>query len=114
MLDKHGRSVAEVAALLNERLHGRTVFSDGWANDYTWLAALFEEAGRVPSFKLESLRKLLTDNEASQWHEETSRQRAETAMPRHRASSDAKLLQMTLHRLRLRNGEAEKTPGRPS
>jgi hypothetical protein len=103
-LFKHGRGVDEVAALLNDRLAGRTVYSDAWSHDYTWLAVLFEEAGRVPSFKLESLRKLLTDSEAAAWHDATTRQRAESAMPRHRASSDAKLLQMTLHRLRLRQG----------
>jgi hypothetical protein len=105
-LARHGRSVDEVARLLNERLHGLTVFSDGWSNDYTWLAVLFDEAGQVPRFKLESLRKLLSDTEANQWHDATTRQRAETTLPRHRASNDAKLLQMTLHRLRLSNGDA--------
>ena len=44
-----------MARLLNDQLRGRTVFSDGWAHDYPWLAALYEEAEMAPSFKLDSL-----------------------------------------------------------
>jgi hypothetical protein len=97
---RHGREVRDVAMLLNERLQGRTMFSDGWAHDYPWLAALFEVAELRPRFKLESLRSLLTDTEASDWHDARQEINSESQLPRHRASSDARLLQMTLHRLR--------------
>jgi hypothetical protein len=101
MLQLHGRSVAEVARQLNEQLHGCTVFCDGWAHDYPWLAALYEEAEMVPSFKLDSLRGLLTEHELREW--ETTRRVVGLEMqgnPRHRASADARLLQTTLVRLR--------------
>ena len=42
-------------------LAGRTVYCDGWAHDYAWLGLLFEEAGLVPRFKLESVNRLLDD-----------------------------------------------------
>ena len=35
---QHRRVV--VARRLNEQLAGQTVYTDGWANDYTWLSAL--------------------------------------------------------------------------
>jgi hypothetical protein len=58
-LQTHGRSAPEVAARLNAELAGQTVYCDGWAHDYPWLAALFEEAGTQPAFKLESVHALL-------------------------------------------------------
>jgi len=99
-LQQHGRSVLEVARLLNDHLKGRTVFSDGWAHDYPWLWALYDEAGLVPSFKLDSLRSLLTEREERDW--ETTRELVSRDMKgqRHRASADARMLQSTLVRLR--------------
>ncbi len=100
MLAQHGRSVREVAQLLNDGLHGRTVFSDGWAHDYPWLAALYEEAEMAPSFKLDSLRSLLSESEARDWHATRLLMSHSMVGQRHRASADARLLQSTLMRLR--------------
>ncbi len=100
LLVQHGRDVQEVARSLNEGLRGRVVFSDGWAHDYPWLAALYEEAELVPSFKLESLRGLLSEDEASQWAATRQAVMREHQVQRHRASTDARLLQSTLKRLR--------------
>ncbi len=99
-LQRHGRDVAEVALLLNERLHGLTLYCDGWAHDYAWLAVLFEAAGTAPSFKLDNLRALLTDQEAAFWNVVKTQITTEMRLQRHRASSDAKILQRTLMRLR--------------
>jgi hypothetical protein len=100
MLDRHGNDIGDIARLLNERLRGLTVFSDGWAHDYPWLQALYEEAGLVPSFKLDSLRSLLTEREERDW--EATRELVSRDMKgqRHRASADARMLQSTLVRLR--------------
>lgn len=96
----HGRDVADVARQLNERLRGQTLYCDGWAHDFTWLAALFEAAGQTPRFKLDNLRALLSDREAASWAVLKQQVATEMRMPRHRASADAKLLQLTLMRLR--------------
>jgi len=96
----HGRDAREVALLLNERLHGLTLYCDGWAHDYVWLNVLFEAAGLTPSFKLDNLRALLTDREASFWSIVKKQVATEMRLQRHRASSDAKILQRTLIRLR--------------
>lgn len=89
-----------VAQKLNSELRGQTVYSDGWANDYTWLGVLYEAAEITPSFRLENLRILLSDAEAEQWHSVKDRVTAELGIQRHRASADARLLQLTYQRLR--------------
>ena len=96
----HGRDALEVARLLNERLRGMTLYCDGWAHDYVWLNVLFDAAGMTPAFKLDNLRALLTDHEASSWAIVKEQVAGEMRLQRHRASSDAKLLQQTLVRLR--------------
>jgi hypothetical protein len=95
-----GRPAAEVAILLNEQLQGRTVYSDGWNHDYTWLALLYDAAGLRQRFKLENLRALLREDEAERWHAAKQQVVGERGAQRHRASADARLLQLTLQRVR--------------
>lgn len=97
-----GVPVPEVARTINAQLAGQTVYSDGWVNDYSWIGALFDAADMSPSFKLENLRVLLDDQEADLWHTVKAQVSSERGVQRHRASADARLLQLTL--LRLRNG----------
>ena len=96
----HGRPAAWVATELNARLRGMTVYCDGWGNDYAWLARLFDSVDMQPSFHLEDLRCLLTEDEAARWHDVTEQVRLEQNITRHRASSDARVLQLALQRLR--------------
>jgi hypothetical protein len=100
LLHERGQSVTEVARRLNTDLRGQTVYSDGWANDYSWLGALFDAADMTPAFRLENLRKLLTEAESERWHLIKAQVSAERGAQRHRASSDARLLQLTFQRLR--------------
>ena len=96
LLSERGRPADEVARRLNDDLRGLTVYSDGWANDYTWLAILFDAAGIAPSFKLENIRRLLAEDEAERWHGAKEVVRNEIGLVRHRASADARLLQLTV------------------
>lgn len=96
LLYSHGRRAAEVAATLNRDLAGCTVYCDGWAHDYAWIAALFEEAALSPAFKLESAAQLLDEARRPLLHECQRRARAELGLARHRASSDARALQCAL------------------
>ena len=93
---QHGRDVAEVAQHLNNELWGMTLYCDGWAHDYVWLNVLYEEAGMTPSFKLEHVRALLSDPQAARWATIKERVSAEMNLQRHRASTDARVLQRTL------------------
>lgn len=96
----HGRDAALVARELNGLLRGRTVYSDGWAHDYTWLAKLYDSVGVIQAFRLETLRSLLSEEEAALWHSTKQVIGNEVRLERHRASSDAKLLQLTLLQVR--------------
>lgn len=96
----HGRPALEIARHLNQVLRGQTVYTDGWANDYSWIGALFDAADLSPAFHIENLRALLTDSDAACWHQVKDQVAHELNLRRHRASSDARLLQMTLRRLR--------------
>ena len=99
-LSSHGRGAIEVARTLNDWLRGQHVYSDAWAHDYTWLNKLYDAADMTPSFRLDNLRVLLTDDEAARWHQLKMAVASRASLTRHRASSDARLLQMTLQAMR--------------
>ncbi|NCT85639.1 MAG: hypothetical protein GXC94_21010 [Comamonadaceae bacterium] len=99
LLLRHGRPAAWMADQLNERLAGQTVYCDGWGQDYPWLARLYDAAGRRQSFRLEDLRRLLSEAEARRWRDVTDAVRRREQLGRHRASSDARVLQLALGEL---------------
>lgn len=105
-LQKHGRSALDIAQTLNDWLHHQVVYTDAWAHDYTWLNKIFEAANLSPSFKLDNLRTLLSDQDAEQWHTTKLRVAKQYPMPRHRASNDARLLQLTVQALKQAQPEA--------
>lgn len=96
----HGRAAAAVARLLNERLRGRTVYCDGWAQDYAWVHALFAANDMAPDFRIEHLMSLLTPEQARRWDAVRDEVRQELNVTRHRASTDARVLQLSVGRLR--------------
>jgi hypothetical protein len=96
LLARHGRSAAEVAAELNQRLAGRSVYCDNWAHDYAWLARLFESASAIPTFHLRHLRELLSENAAERFDDTREIVARNLQLRRHRASSDARVLQLSL------------------
>ncbi|HEX2010483.1 MAG TPA: hypothetical protein VJN44_06045 [Roseateles sp.] len=99
-LQRCGKPPAWVAAELNGRLAGQTVYCDGWAHDYSWLARLFDAAELLPAFRLEDLRVLLSEAEARDWQRVTQEVRREQQLARHRASADARVLQLALMRVK--------------
>lgn len=99
-LQAHGKPARWVASELNDRLRGQTVYCDAWCHDYVWLARLFDSVDMQPSFHLEDLRQLLSEDEAARWHAALLAVRGEQNLRRHRASSDARVLQLALQRVR--------------
>jgi hypothetical protein len=96
----HGRSPLAVAELLNSELAGLTVYSDGWGHDYAWLATLFEAAHVQPRFRLEHLRVLLDETQIPAFDAARAQAREELHVERHRASNDARTLQLAVVRVR--------------
>jgi hypothetical protein len=95
----HGKPAGDVARMLNGDLAGQTVYCDGWAHDYPWLALLFDEAGVAPGFRLESVNALFDDAALGRLSVLQTEVRLVLGVSRHRASSDAVVLQRALQRL---------------
>ena len=106
----HGKSPMEVAQILNTDLAGMVAYCDGWVHDYAWLAALFEEAGISPRFKLESVNRLLGDTQLSELDEARQGALQELGLNRHRASNDARALQLALQRVRSTTRRLDRKP----
>ncbi len=103
LLHRHGRSAHEVAQELNHRLAGRTVYCDNWAHDFAWLARLFESADISPSFRLRHLRELMSEHAAEHFDDTREMVARNLQLRRHRASSDARVLQLSVARV-MQNG----------
>ncbi|AKJ26966.1 hypothetical protein [Caldimonas brevitalea] len=98
-VERYGRSPEVVTEMLDQHLANSRVYSDGWGHDYTWLHVLYDAVGRQPRFRLENIRSLLSEEAVSRWPSVKAEVARRTAMQRHRASADARLLQLTIQEL---------------
>jgi hypothetical protein len=110
LLVRHGRGVRDVAAELNQRLAGLTVYCDNWAHDYAWLARLFESAAVTPGFKLSHVRELMSERTAERFDAARARVAHDLHLRRHRASSDARVLQLSIAEARDAGTTASEAP----
>jgi len=95
ILVERGRPVARVAESLNQILAGHTVYTDGWAHDYVWLAKLFDAADQQPHFRLADFREIISPKQEELWHQTKDQVQIDLNVNRHRASNDARILQLT-------------------
>lgn len=95
MLQSHGQSVKAVAQKLNALLEGMILFSDGWAVDKPWLTKLFYEAKEEMKFQVSPIETLLTEAQMEIWHKTKDKIIQENNLTRHRASTDAWIIQET-------------------
>ena len=98
----HGKPMNIVARELNSLLRDSTVFSDGWVVDKSWLSRLYYQCGMTPSFFLSPLEKILKEDQMEIWTQTKLQVIADLALTRHRASSDALIIQETFARTRQR------------
>ena len=92
---KHGHSTKEVGNFLNELLIGKTIYSDGWSYDLTWLHVLYDSIEKTPLFRIETLTQLLNESQIKQWDKMKTKLLNKYNFKRHRATNDAILLQKT-------------------
>jgi hypothetical protein len=95
VLAEYGRSPRRVAEALNARLRGMTVYSDGWVVDLPWLRTLYHAAGLTMTFTLSPLEAILQEAHLALWYPTKSKVLDTTEVQRHRASTDAMVIQMT-------------------
>ncbi|NNM00299.1 MAG: hypothetical protein HKO62_06085 [Gammaproteobacteria bacterium] len=104
ILFTHGIPVREVAQALNARLAGQTLFSDGWVVDQPWLTTLFAAAGMAQQFTVSPLELILNEAQMAIWAETRDEVVKALDLSRHRASSDAEIIQETWVRTRKATG----------
>ncbi|MBQ1783781.1 MAG: hypothetical protein II007_09020 [Gammaproteobacteria bacterium] len=93
-LQRYGQPARWVADQLNELLWGQTVCSDAWAHDSSWIGKLYDVVGSHPRFRIVTLREQMSDEQLHYWQparDQLTRAHAQ----RHRASTDARLIQQT-------------------
>ncbi len=98
LLHKRGKPAIQVAAEINQFLQGKTVYSDGWVVDKPWLIELFSAARMGYSFTISALEFILNEHQMEIWHETKSHIIDELSLTRHRASTDAFIIQETYRR----------------
>ena len=94
-----GLSVRDVAQLLNDRLRGKTLYSDAWSFDSSWIGRLYEEAELVQRFRIETINRLLTPEQMESWQDTKANLWDELSVDRHRAANDVRVLQETFLRV---------------
>lgn len=97
-LAEYGTDARTVAQRLNSLLRGKTVYSDGWSKDVSWLATLFETVENIPLFRIETLTKILNQTQLDCWEKIKASVIQDLGLTRHRASADALILQHTYQR----------------
>ncbi|MCW8921697.1 MAG: hypothetical protein OQL17_02915 [Sedimenticola sp.] len=98
LLLEKGKPPVEVADKLNQLLRGTKIYTDAWSHDISWIGKLFELTEIPQLFSLDSLRSLMTEQQAALWHPTKEQVIAELNLTRHRASTDAFILQETFRR----------------
>lgn len=88
-----GADVKTVARELNERLHGEVLYCDAWVVDKTWCNQIFAIAGVAPTFELHAIEHIQTECQYLCWDLMRKQAIGESQEHRHRASSDAQLIQ---------------------
>lgn len=99
LLLTYGRPLQDVAWRLNELLRNKTVYSDAWAFDMSWLGKLYDAANMQQRFRVAGIAELIDEQQRSCWHEVKREVAEEMGLRRHRASGDARILQETWRRL---------------
>ena len=95
-----GETPRQVAQQLNTLLRGKILYSDAWGFDSSWLGKLFDEAGIVQRFRVETINKLLSETQMEHWNRIKDQVWNERGVStRHRAASDVTVLQETFKRI---------------
>jgi hypothetical protein len=98
-LETYGRPLHDVAWRLNGLLRNRTVYSDAWSYDMSWVAKLYDAAGMLQTFRIADISELISEQQHALWKTAKQDVARELALERRRASGDARVLQETWRRL---------------
>ncbi len=94
-LSANGFDGHQVCLELNDFLANSTVYSDGWVVDHPWLIKLFAASGTEMTFSVRALEYVLSEYQMEHWRQVKNRIVARFDGKRHRASTDAEIIQQT-------------------
>ncbi|MGJ8682965.1 3'-5' exonuclease [Paraglaciecola sp.] len=95
LLLEKGLPIVQICRELNQFLFNQIVYSDGWVVDQPWMIKLFADARVSMQFKLSPLEMILDEDQMAVWHDTKDKVCKKMKIQRHRASSDAALIQST-------------------
>jgi hypothetical protein len=95
LLFEKGNPVKEVCHALNIFLGAVTAYSDAWVHDSPWLTRLFWAARCKPQFHLSPIELITPEQQLLAWDQTKKDLESQLKIRRHRASSDAFLIQQT-------------------
>jgi hypothetical protein len=93
LLKVKGYSPGQICEELNLLLEDKIIYSDGWVVDHSWMIALFHAARVEMRFRLSPLENILSEFQMEAWHQTKSLLMSQNDKVRHRASTDAELIQ---------------------
>lgn len=94
-LQTAGRTVPEIAAFLNARLQGLTVYSESGSSGHYRLQQLFTAAGVEAMFRLADLQEIISSSQRQIWQTTRIQIEKELSLTRRRASNQARIAQLT-------------------
>ncbi len=95
ILFENGIPPDQAAVELNDLLGDRTVYTDGWVVDKPWINRLFDTAGVRRLFRISPLERILSEQQMDIWHATKDSLIQTLHATRHRASTDAFIIQET-------------------
>ena len=96
LLDR-GKHPIEVCCALNLLLRDTTVYSDAWVHDYDWINKLFYRSKIKMEFRVSPIESVATEEQLIVWDDTKEVIVSELGLVRHRASSDALIIQKTFN-----------------
>ncbi|GBL02734.1 hypothetical protein [Glaciecola sp. KUL10] len=94
-LHDNGVPGVEICLELNALFAKKTLYSDAWSVDAVWLNKLFDRAGVTKAFSVSALEMIMTESQIDKWDFAKQAFIKQSGIQRHRASSDAFIIQET-------------------
>ncbi|MGQ8366221.1 exonuclease domain-containing protein [Glaciecola sp. 1036] len=98
MLAKKGVDPVIVCHELNRFVGNQVLYSDAWVVDNPWVNTLFYRAGVPMQFSISSLELILKEQQLGTWDRDKAFVLRRSGLKRHRASTDACIIQLTYER----------------
>ena len=99
ILSREGRDAFEVCSEINQLCAGKTLYSDCWIYDSSWIKKLFAFTNILPKFQCASIETVLSEEDLLNWNIYKREYARFAQIHPHRALNDAIIISETLERL---------------